>query len=120
MPSLSRSWFHLGAEIPPPQGLAEAYRGDAQLTVVAPHTIADEAMLGPGDREDGLRALTGQTIRREVWALDAQGRVTEHPIEVVQSGWILRCTQPAIRPSPPTFGAVQVETVAATLRAGRR
>jgi RHS repeat-associated protein len=113
-PSLSRSWFHLGTAMVGRHRPTDTYLGDSALTIVPPHVIADEASLASGELDDGLRALAGQLIRSETWATDDRGRLADHPIEVAQSGWLLRRAQPALGGGRAAFSAVPVETVTAT------
>jgi RHS repeat-associated protein len=93
-PSLIRTWYHLGTPMWGRHRPRDTYAGDVELPLLAPHVIEDPDALGPDTIVDGLRALAGQVIRREVYAVDEHDRRHAHPFEVQQHGYRLRRLQP--------------------------
>lgn len=80
-PALTRTWFHQGVPMWNQHRSIDTY-DDAELPVLPSDVVAGE--LAPGDYEDALRALAGQVIRREVFAVDQHGARAAHPIVVEQ------------------------------------
>ncbi|MGH7730641.1 MAG: SpvB/TcaC N-terminal domain-containing protein, partial [Candidatus Eiseniibacteriota bacterium] len=112
-PSLVRTWFHLGTGTSrggPPPG---AYAGDPALPVLTPHVIQDEGELAPAELHDALRALAGEELRRETYALDERGRRGDHPIDVLQTTCRVRRQQPARGGDPATFSTLAEEALTA-------
>lgn len=92
--SCVRTWFHGGADEAGPAA-ADASAGDARVPRMAPDELEELGSLSAEEFADGMRALSGQVIREEVFAVDALGRRAAHPIQVTQSCYRLRRLQPA-------------------------
>ena len=85
-------------------------------SLLPPHTIVDDVPVAWSEAEQGLRALAGLVIRRENWSYDAQtGAMGEHPVEVEQTSFRLRCIQPSLDADhPAAFSSVKCEDLTAT------
>src|SRR5262249_734528 len=59
--------------------------------------------LAPEEIEEGLRAIAGRIIRREIYSLDPHGIAGAHPITVYQERHRLRRLQPAQSAAPAVF-----------------
>lgn len=94
-PTLTRIWSHLGTPMWGCHRLSDTYAADAQLPWLDSHFVEDAYGMAAEEVEDGLRALAGKMIRREIYALDSYGLPGAHPITVSQVGYRLRCVQPA-------------------------
>jgi RHS repeat-associated protein len=108
-PALVRTWFHLGTPMWGHHRPRDTYAGDPDLPWLAHHVVEDAAGLMPEAIEDGLRALAGQVIRREVYAVDEHGKPGSHPFDVQQSSYRLRSTQPAHGGAEAAFSVTKVE-----------
>lgn len=108
-PALVRTWFHLGTPMWNHHRLRNPYSGDPHLPSLAPHVVDDTNGMTPDEIEDGLRALAGQTVRREVYTANDHGRPDAHPFEVFQASFRLRRLQPAHGGSPAAFSVVKLE-----------
>ena len=110
-PSLVRTWFHLGTQMAGHRRLKDAYAGDASLPSLPTHVVdgADALNLTALEIEEGLRALAGQVVRREVYAVAANDVPAPDPFEVFQESFRLRCLQPALGSAKPAFSVVPLE-----------
>jgi RHS repeat-associated protein len=108
-PSLVRTWFHLGTEMRGRHRPMDTYAGDPNLPWLAPHVVDDTIDLTAEEIEDGLRALAGQTIRREVYAVGPNDVPAPHPFEVMQASFRLRSLQPARGGAKAAFSVVSLE-----------
>ncbi len=115
-PTLVRTWFHLGTPMWNHHRLGHTYAADTQLPALAPHVI-DSAVMTADEIEDGLRALSGKLLRREVYATDEQGRPGAHPIEVFQASFRLRWLQPALGDTGAAFSTPALEDATWTYEA---
>ena len=109
VPSLMRTWYHLGTPMASLSSAPDMYAADVQLPRFAPHSI-DAAVLNAEEAEDGLRALAGQVLRREVYGVDVSGHPRPHPFQVVQFRYLLNRSQPSQGESAAAFAAVCGET----------
>lgn len=109
MPALERRWYHLGTSWP--TGSAhQYYDADPQLPVFSAHLIDTGGLLiSPEDTDDGLRALAGDIVRREIYAITADGSAAPHPFEVRQMRYRLRLLQPAQAGTGPAFSRLRLE-----------
>jgi RHS repeat-associated protein len=108
-PALTRLWFHFGTPMWDRHRPADTYAGDPNLPRLDTHLIDGSEELTPEEIEDGLRALAGRMIRREIYALDARGLAGAHPIAVSQLGHRLRRLQPAQHIAPAAFFVTGLE-----------
>jgi RHS repeat-associated protein len=108
-PALTRIWFHLGTPMWGRHRPADTYAADAELPWLGSHTVEDADSLGPDEIEDGLRAIAGRMVRREIYAMDPSGRPGAHPIVVSQLRHRLRRLQPAQGDAPPAFFTTGLE-----------
>jgi RHS repeat-associated protein len=108
-PSLVRTWFHLGTEMWGHHRPMDTYAGDPHLPSLLPHVVDAAIQLTAEEIEDGVRALAGRTIRREVYAASADDVPAPHPFEVVQASFRLRILQPAHGGAKAAFSAVPLE-----------
>ena len=111
-PALSRAWFHLGAPMWNHLRPAEVYAGDSELPVLA--TEVFEGDLAPSEIDDAYRALAGQLIRRETFALDSTGVAGAHPFDVIQITRRVRKLQAASGATRAAFATVPEESLIAT------
>jgi RHS repeat-associated protein len=109
VPRLVRTWFHLGTPMWNHHRPHDTYAGDPDLPWLSPHVVDDADQMTPDEIEDGLRALAGQTIRREVYAVDEHGTPGPHPFEVSQQRLRLRRTQPARGDAEAAFSVAKLE-----------
>jgi RHS repeat-associated protein len=96
-----RTWFHPGAI--PGDAASGAYEGDPRVPRLAPDEIEDMDAFSAEEYAAGMRALAGQVIREEVYEVDASGTHAQHPVQVTQSGYLLRRLQPARNGLPARF-----------------
>lgn len=110
-PSLTRMWFHLGTPMWNHHRPDQTYAGD--LRALPPHVFGDAERFGPGETEDGLRALAGHVIRTEVWGL-VDGAPAAHPLVVQQRTIRLSLAQPRAGHGRAAFDTVVVDEVTET------
>lgn len=92
--SCTRTFFHPG-ELPAGSRPPGAWSADAEEPLLAPHKVEDQNELTTGEYLDALRALRGRAVREEIFALDEQNRLAEHPLSVTQTRWGVRRDEPA-------------------------
>ena len=110
MPALERRWYHLGTAWSASSS-AQYFAGDPQLPLLSPHLIDTGVLLiAPSDMEDGLRALAGDIIRRETYAVAADGSAAPNPFEVRQTRYRLRLLQPAQGAGRAAFSRLTLES----------
>ncbi|MGB5637389.1 MAG: SpvB/TcaC N-terminal domain-containing protein, partial [Waterburya sp.] len=94
-PILTKTWFHTGFYLDREhisQLFAEEYyAGDAQAVLLA-DTILPDGLSSQEERE-ACRALRGQVLRQEVYALD-ESEQAEYPYTVTESNYDIRLVQP--------------------------
>ncbi|MFL6139752.1 MAG: SpvB/TcaC N-terminal domain-containing protein [Frankiaceae bacterium] len=92
--SCTRTWFHTGA---PDwyRALGTAYARDPLLPVLPGVTVEDAGSLADDEHLDALRAVAGQAVREETYAVGADGTLAEHPFVVTQTRYVVRRAQPA-------------------------
>jgi RHS repeat-associated protein len=105
-PALERRWYHLGAAVWELDTSERFYAGDPHLPVLAPHEIDDAVGLSTDEIDEGLRALAGSFLRREMYAVDSTGIAAADPLEVTQVGYRLRVLQPAGGAERPAFSKI--------------
>ena len=108
-PSMVRTWFHLGTSMWGHLRPQHLYANDPQLLVLAPHVLEQCDQLTAEQIDDGLRALAGQVIRREVYAVDENDVPAADPFEVQQATLRLINRQPAQGHEKAAFSVTQVE-----------
>ncbi len=108
-PSLVRTWFHLGTEMWGHHRPLDTYAGDPSLPWLQAHVVDGAEGLTTWQIEDGVRALAGRTIRREVYAVGADDVALPHPFEVFQASFRLICQQPARADAKAAFSVVPLE-----------
>ena len=102
-PACVRTWHHNGAFGWDDWRALDYYSGDPEQPLL-PAPVFEELMpLGQNDFEEAYRALAGQVIRREVYAVSAQGQRAEHPYQVNQTAYRLQRLQPSIGDQDPCF-----------------
>jgi RHS repeat-associated protein len=109
--ALERRWFHLGTPMWDYEASEDFYRGDPHLPVLAPHLVEAAEGLSTADIEEGLRALSGEMIRGETYAISTDGIVAEVPIDVVQRCLALRPLQPRQGGQPAAFAKLKKEDI---------
>ena len=108
-PSLVRTWFHLGTEMWGNLRPMDTYVRDTSLPWLQPHVVDGAEGLTAWQIEDGVRALAGQTIRREVYAVGANDVAAPDPFEVFQASFRLICQQPGRGYAKAAFSVVPLE-----------
>lgn len=96
-PILTRSWFHTGAyvkgEVFSDHYKTEYYLGDAEAYLLPDTVIENRDALDYVSKREACRALKGQTLRTEVYALDGSEK-EEHPYSVSEINFSVRQVQP--------------------------
>ena len=106
-----RTWHHNGAFGWDDWRVLDYYSGDPEQPLL-PAPVFEELMpLGQKDFEEAYRALAGQVIRREVYAVSAAGQRAEHPYQVTQTAYRLRRLQPSIGDQDPCFAFYPSESL---------
>jgi RHS repeat-associated protein len=108
-PSLVRTWFHLGTDMAGRHRSRDTYAGDPDLPRLLPHLVDDPILLSAEAIEDGLRALAGRMMRREVYAVGPSDVPAPVPFEIIQASFRLRSLQPAQRGAKAAFSVVPLE-----------
>lgn len=94
-PVLTKTWFHTGVyrgrEAVSQQYLAEYYGADPDA-VLLPDTVLP-AGLTPQEAREACRALRGQVLRQEVYALDGSDQAP-HPYTVTEANYVVQPVQP--------------------------
>ena len=95
-PVMTRTWFHQGPLDPSDDGRwydmdwsGEFWPGDPDVLARIGATNAFLAILAPNAQRDALRALRGQVLRREVYALDGSS-LQDRPYTVTERSCALR------------------------------
>jgi RHS repeat-associated protein len=105
-PTLTRTWFHLGALDEATDGLEldlsnEYWQGDPSL--LHHHESPDSVLLTPSlplqDKRDAIRTLRGSVLRTELYALDGSSREAQ-PYTVTESCYSVREVARESSPSP--------------------
>ncbi|HVK72609.1 MAG TPA: SpvB/TcaC N-terminal domain-containing protein, partial [Kofleriaceae bacterium] len=111
-PLLTRTWFHLGTPMWNHHRPFEPYEGDPLAPRLPPHVEAI-GVQRTSDASAALRILAGSIVRRERWAVDAQGRTAPHPLEVEQASYRVALVQARSGSARPVFGAAASERLVA-------
>ncbi len=108
-PVLTRTWVNTGAYINGAEIAAalakEFFAGDADALGLAGTEFVGAGTAGfgaPEEMREACRALRGQTIRAEVYALDGQAN-SVNPYSVTEARYSVQLLQP---PSGPSYGSV--------------
>ncbi len=113
-PVLTRTWIHTGAlpDMPGSSELfaAEYYRDPAGHLPDLPPSLLPTG-LSPADWAEAVRALRGQTLRQEVFALDGTA-AQAHPFSVSQHSYSVRLVQPGLQGRRPVMDMVPGESLA--------
>lgn len=126
-PTLTRTWFHTGAAADAnrvSQLLAGEHWSEPGTELALPDTVLpDRIWLPDGTRlahrlteeevRDAYRALTGSTLRREIFALD-DTPLADRPYSVIESNYTLELFQPRSGNSPAVVFAHPRETLIAS------
>ncbi len=126
-PKLVRTWFHTGVADDAnrvSQLLAGEYWSEPGTEIVLADTVLPDRIWLPDgtrlahrltDREvrDVSRALTGSTLRREIFALDGT-TVADRPYSIIESNYTLELFQPRAANSPAVVFAHPRETLIAS------
>ena len=119
-PVLTKTWFHTGAwldrERLENELATEFYAGDPLAPPLLRDTILPEGLSAREERE-AARALRGQTLRQEIYALDELPE-SAHPYTVSEQSFETRLLQPAEAETHAVFFVHPRETV--TLHYERR
>jgi RHS repeat-associated protein len=107
-PTCIRTWFHDGAYDRDRGRPQDFWVGDAQQVQPPAPGLERAAEVGPGEFEDGYRALVGLVLRQEVFATEEGTRVAA-PLQVTQSTYEVRRLQPATATHPAAFAAHRTE-----------
>ncbi|ABO49533.1 YD repeat protein [Desulforamulus reducens MI-1] len=115
-PVLTKRWYHIGACIE--EGVVskqcekEYYQQDKRGFSIPDSTFDDVVRQGCAETlRQAYRALKGQVIREEVYALDyIEGR-TGHPYTVTETNFHVRLIQPLIGENRAVFSVYKKETV---------
>jgi RHS repeat-associated protein len=103
-PACRRTWYHPGAAWPGPG--ADGYQGDARAPVIPADDLGDAAEQGrltADEFDDARRAVAGQPVRRELYAVLGTGERAAHPLHVVQTCYRPRRLQPGRGTAPAAF-----------------
>ena len=110
-PVCIRTWFHNGAFGWENRRAQHYYNGDAEHVLLPELNFENMEELGKEAFEDGYRVLAGNVVRIEVFAVDAEGKRSEHPYQVTQNKYHLRCLQPALGNVDACFDFYKSETL---------
>ncbi len=110
-PSCVRTWFHNGAFGWDAWRTLDYYSGDPEHDLLPPPVFEEAANLNQKEFEDGYRALAGQVIRREIFAVTLEGYRADHPYQVTQAAYHLRRLQPAQDEQDACFTFVASESL---------
>jgi len=110
---IERRWFHLGSPMWAAAESTGSYRLDPLLPFLSPHVVEASDVLSADEIDDGLRALAGELIRQESYAIDSTGTIAVDPLEVVQRRFRLRPLQPATLTSGAAFSKIPLEHLTA-------
>ena len=102
-PACIRTWFHNGAFGWDAWRARDYYHGDVRHQLLPAPVFEESEAMGPDVFDQGYRALAGQIIRREVYAVSSDGRRAEHPYQVTQTAYRLRKLQPSINDQDASF-----------------
>ncbi|XXT18782.1 SpvB/TcaC N-terminal domain-containing protein [Sorangium sp. So ce429] len=111
-PVVAKTWFHTGAWA---RGAAISRRYEKEYYGLDPEAprLPDtllEAGLSAEERRQACRALRGQVLRQEVYALDGTP-AERHPYSVAEKSFAVRRVEPARGPSPGVFLVVPREAI---------
>jgi RHS repeat-associated protein len=112
-PALTRTWFHLGTPLWGEHQLGEIYSGGPPLPRVTSYALECDEVLAEGEAAEAVRALTGRILRREVYAIDEQGRRGADPFEVMQAGYRVVRSQPVRAGAPAAWSVIPAEELVA-------
>ncbi len=102
-PACTRTWFHNGAFGWDAWRARDYYHGDTRHPLLPTPVFEEPEALGSEVFEQGYRALAGQIIRREVYAVSPNGQRAEHPYQVTQTAYRLRRLQPSLNDQDASF-----------------
>ncbi len=115
-PVLTKTWFHTGAWIAgkrmSKQFESEYYAGDQAATLLPDTVLPEDDLsppaegLSPRERREACRALKGQVLRQEIYALDGTEKAP-HPYTVSERSYAIRKLQGA-GDKPQAFGVFYV------------
>ena len=97
-PVCVRTWYHNGAAGWEPKRNSVYYKGDKESYLLPGHEMEGLGTWSPADFEDAFRALAGQIVRTEVYAVDKSGERRKHPYQITQNRYLVRRIQSEIKP----------------------
>ncbi len=111
-PTLTRTWFHVGAEASA-EGRRAYYR-EPDVTDAAARAWALTPVLPPGldpdDHREAVRSLKGSMLHQEVFGLDGSPR-QPHPYTVVAQSHAVRLDQARAEGTNPVFFTYPAESI---------
>lgn len=111
-PICVRTWFHDGVADHETSRRRDFYRGDARAASVGPMQFEGE--LTSDEHVRAWRALAGQQVRTESYAIDRSGSRAPHPFQVSEARFSVRLVQPAQDGERPCLVVLPLEELSYT------
>jgi hypothetical protein len=113
-PVYTCTWFHLGAYVKQGAVLSqyknEYYAGDPQKHELPESNVEGAAQFGYDDLREAHRALKGQMLRHEVYALDGTSKETI-PYSVTENNFRIQQLQPGLNDEPGVYLPIPNESI---------
>ncbi|MDD9336256.1 MAG: SpvB/TcaC N-terminal domain-containing protein [Wolbachia sp.] len=105
-PIYTKTWYHTGA-YKKAENLVESYRkefyqGDREALKITPQ-VFDENIISIEDKRQAYRAIQGQMLRQEVYGLDENPDLYQHPYSVTESSACVKLLQSGTNSSHKVF-----------------
>lgn len=105
-PIYTKTWYHTGA-YKKAEDLIESYRkefyqGDSKALKITPQ-VFDENIISIEDKRQAYRAIQGQMLRQEVYGLDENPDLYQHPYSVTESSACVKLLQSSTNSSHKVF-----------------
>ncbi|WP_264707925.1 SpvB/TcaC N-terminal domain-containing protein [Wolbachia endosymbiont (group B) of Agriphila straminella] len=105
-PIYTKTWYHTGA-YKKAKDLVESYRkefyqGDEKALRITPQ-VFDENIISIEDKRQAYRAIQGQMLRQEVYGLDENPDLYQHPYSVTESSACVKLLQSSTNSSHKVF-----------------
>ncbi|WP_374698698.1 SpvB/TcaC N-terminal domain-containing protein [Wolbachia endosymbiont (group B) of Limnophora tigrina] len=105
-PIYTKTWYHTGA-YKKAEDLVESYRkefyqGDREALKITPQ-VFDENIISIEDKRQAYRAIQGQMLRQEVYGLDENPDLYQHPYSVTESSACVKLLQSSTNSSHKVF-----------------
>jgi RHS repeat-associated protein len=110
-PACRRVCFHTGAPPRPKRSLGQYYQGDGQHQYLPPPAFETLLDAGGPSFQYRFKALSGQIMRQEVYEVQGDGGLADHPYQVVQNSYRIRQLQPSGNAIKPCFAFYLSETL---------